>query len=328
MKLGIIGSGFIVQEFLPKLVDLDDVEVIAVQGTPDTINQVKELCNANGVKNAVETFEELCKLDIDTVYVAVPNYLHFMYCKQSMEHGYNVICEKPMCSNYNETLSLKEMAQEKKLFLFEAITTLYLPNYRKIKEWLSRIGIIKLVQSEYTQYSRRYNAFRDGEVLPAFDPKKSGGALMDLNLYNLYYVMGLFGKPVSCKYYANIERNIDTSGIAVLQYDTFIATCLAAKDCKGKYGGIIQGTNGCIKSSYPPNLVGEITLELNDGTKEVFDDGSAMQRLIPEFTTFISTINSKDYKFCYEMLDMSLAVSKIQTELRLEAGVKFPADEK
>lgn len=33
MKLGIIGSGMIAQEFLPKLVDMDGVKVMAVQGT-------------------------------------------------------------------------------------------------------------------------------------------------------------------------------------------------------------------------------------------------------------------------------------------------------
>lgn len=326
MKLGIIGSGTIVQEFLPKLIEFDGLEVVAIQGTLETIKQVKELCDANGVKNAVGSFEELCELNIDTVYVAVPNFLHYSYCMKAMGKGLNVIVEKPICSNYEETLALGDMARKNNLFIFEAITTLYLPNYQKIQEWLPRIGEIKLITSQYSQYSRRYDAFRNGEILPAFDPNKSGGALMDLNLYNLHYVMGLVGKPKDVKYYANIERDIDTSGVLVLNYDNYVATCIAAKDCRGIYGGIIQGTQGCIKTHYPPNLIGEVTLELNDGTYERYDDGSATQRLVPEFKAFIRAINENDYEYCYEMLDKSLDVSKVQTTARLEAGIQFPSD--
>ena len=326
MKLGIIGTGTIVQEFLPKLVHIDGLEVVAIQGTPSTIDEVNAMCKENNVAYGVATFEELLQCDIDTVYVAVPNYIHFMYCKDALENGLNVICEKPLCSNYKESKILTDLAKERKLFFFEAITTIYLPNYLKIKEWLPLIGDIKLVQSQYSQYSRRYNAFKEGEILPAFDPNKSGGALMDLGLYNLAYIMGLFGMPKSYSYYANIERDIDTSGIMTLQYDDFVALCVAAKDCKGNMGGIIQGTKGCIKTNFPPNLVGEASLELYDGAKETFDDGSTWQRLIPEFTTFINTINHLDYDFCYRQLELSLNISKVQTEARLQAGVIFPAD--
>ena len=328
MKLGIIGSGIIVQEFLPKLVCMDGLEVIGIQDIKDMIGQVQTLCDKYHIPCATWDFDELCASGIDTVYVAVPNFLHFDYCKKALEKGLNVIVEKPITSNIEEAELLSSIAKEKKVFLFEAVTTLYLPNYLKIKEWLPRIGDIKIVQSQYSQYSRRYDAFKEGQILPVFDPAKSGGALMDLILYNLHYVMGLFGEPVNYKYYANIERDIDTSGILMMEYPTFHAVCIAAKDCKGTYGGIIQGTLGCIKSSYPANLIGEVTLELNDGTIEKYDDGSAKERLIPEFEVFIRTINEKNYEFCYECLNKSLNVSKVQTKARLDAGIIFAADKK
>lgn len=327
MKLGIIGSGFIVQEFLPKLVEMEGIEIIGIQGVPEMMDSVRELCTENNVPNAVDNFEDLCALGIDTVYVAVPNFLHVSYCKMALDKHLNVIVEKPMTSNFNESKELEELAKKNKCFLFEAITTLYLGNYKKIQEWLPQIGTIKMVQSQYSQYSRRYDAFRNGEVLPAFDPKKAGGALMDLNLYNLHFVMGLFGAPKDAKYYANVERGIDTSGMVVLEYPDFLATCIAAKDCKGVYGSVIQGTNGCIKCKYPANLVGEVSLELNDGTVEKYDDGSAKERLIPEFSAFVRAINERDYDFCYDKLDKSMAVSELQTKVRLDAGIIFAADE-
>ena len=36
---------------------------------------------------------------------------------------------------------------------------------------------------------------------------------MDLGVYNVSYIVGLFGEPNQVKYTANIERSIDTSGI-------------------------------------------------------------------------------------------------------------------
>lgn len=326
MKLGIIGAGLIVQEFLPKLVELDGIEIVGIQGVPEMMEEVRKLCEENQVPNATDNFEDLCALGIDTVYVAVPNFLHVTYCKQALEKHLNVIVEKPMTSNYKEAVELDELAKKNKCFLFEAITTLYLGNYKKIEEWLPQIGEIKMVQSQYSQYSRRYDAFKNGEVLPAFDPNKAGGALMDLNLYNLHFVMGLFGKPEEQKYYANIERGIDTSGMLVMKYTDFVAICIAAKDCKGIYGSIIQGTNGCIKCNYPANLIGEVSLELNDGTVEKYDDGSAKERLIPEFSEFVRAINEGDYDFCYAKLAKSIAVSEAQTKARLDAGIIFPAD--
>jgi len=327
MRLGIIGSGLIVQEFLPKLIAIHGIEIIGIQGAAQNLSQVRELCQANGLALATADFEELCDAGIDTAYVAVPNFLHFDYCKRALEKGLNVIVEKPMTSNEQEAAYLADLAKSRKLFLFEAVTTLYLGNYRKVQELLPRIGTIKLVQSQYSQYSRRYDAFCDGQILLAFDPAKSGGAMMDLNLYNLHYVMGLFGKPEKFKYYANIERSIDTSGILMMEYPGFVATCIAAKDSKGVYGSVIQGTKGSIYTDRSPNLVGKVTLELNDGTKEEYDDGMADARLIPEFTAFVDTINSGNLDLCYEKLEKSLAVSQVQTKARLEAGIRFPADD-
>ena len=260
------------------------------------------------------------------IHVAVPNHLHYAYCRQGLIDGKNIIVEKPMCSNIRESEDLRRTAKDRKLFLFEAITTLHFDSYQKIREWLPRIGTVKLVNCNYSQYSRRYDAFREGTVLPAFDPEKSGGALMDLNLYNLHFVMGLFGEPKSAVYYANIERNIDTSGELIMQYDGFIANCTAAKDCAAPPVYVIQGTAGYIRTAYSPNLIGKVTLHMNDGTEETYDDGMAKRRLIPEFTHFIHIMNDNDHAACDALLEKSIAVSRIQTRARVNAGILFPAD--
>ena len=326
MKLGIIGAGMIVHEFLPSLVKLEGLEIVGMQGTKKSIDKVEEICEKYGIPKFTDDFDELCEFGIDTVYIAVPNFLHFEYCKKALERGLNVIVEKPMTTNYRQAEELANLAKEKKLLLFEAITTLYFENYKKIKDWIGKIGDVKLVQSQYSQYSSRYDAFKRGEILPVFDFEKAGGALMDLGLYNLHYVLGLFGKPENVKYYANIERNIDTSGVLMMEYKNFNAMCVCAKDSEGERIGVIQGSEGKIVSEEAPGLVGKVTLKMYDGTTENFDDGFSKDRVVPEFKRFISAVNENDLEFCYKQLEKSLLVSEVQTKARLGAGIRFPQD--
>ena len=196
-------------------------------------------------------------------------------------------------------------------------------SYRKMREWLPLIGDVKLVESRFCQYSSRYDNFKKGIIAPAFDPKKSGGALMDLNCYNIHFVMGMFGKPESISYYPNMERNIDTGGVLMMLYPSLIAVCTAAKDCSGDSGGTIRGTKGFIRSTSTPNCVGDVELHLNDGTTETFHEESAGRRAAPEFAEFIRAVREKDYEFCYAQLEKSIEVNEVLNRARIQAGIRF-----
>ena len=325
MKLGIVGTGTIAREVLPLLRGWG-IEPRALCGTPRSKDAVEELCRANDIKEGCCIYGKMLSApDVDTVYVAVPNHLHYDFARQALRAGKHVIVEKPMTSNDREAAELVRLAKERSLYLFEAISTAYLPNYQKIRELLPRIGEVKIVACNFSQYSRRYDEFRKGNILPVFDPEKAGGALMDLNLYNLHYIMGLFGSPKSVRYQANIERGIDTSGVVTMDYGSFQAIAIAAKDCSAPASYVIQGAEGYIQQSTPANFCGAVTLRMNDGREEVYDE-QPVNRLEPEFRHFLTEIDSGDRANCYEMLSQSIAVSKTQTEARMGAKIYFPSD--
>lgn len=326
MKLAIIGSGMIVKEFLEIMPYLNGVELRAIYGRRGSEEKLNKFKSEHNIKEIFYDYEELLKTDIDTVYVALPNNLHFEFARKALEYNKNVIVEKPITSNYKETKILSDLARGKKLFLFEAITTEYLPNYLKIKELLPTLGDIKIVECNYSQYSSRYNSFKEGKVLPAFDPEFSGGALMDLNIYNIHHVVGLFGKPKNVEYYPNIERGIDTSGILILGYENFKCVCIGAKDCKAPIANNIQGNNGCIYIDTPVNACESFKVIMNDGNTTVINENKYDNRMVSEFIEFINTINNNDLDMCYKMLDHSLIVSEVQTTARKKAGIVFKAD--
>lgn len=325
MRLGIIGAGKIVREFLPMLKEVEGLEVVAVMARRAEV--VRELCDAHGVQHAVTRFDDLLACDIDTVYVAVPNAVHREYCVQALEAGLNVVVEKPMCSNAREAHEVADLARAKGAYLFEAITAAHLPAFAKVREWLGRIGAVKLVNCCFSQYSSRYDAFREGRVAPAFDPAQSGGALMDLNLYNVHWAVGLFGRPEGLTYYANVERGIDTSGTLIMRYPDYLATCVAAKDCEGPKLFSIQGIDGYISLDLNPGLVGTAHLRLNDGTEEDYAERYADARAVPEFRFFVDCVNRGDRETCERYLQRSLDVADVLTAARRDAGIVFPADE-
>ena len=251
MKLGIVGSGKIVQEFLPWLASCRAFEVAALCSTQRSADKAAALCAQYGVPLHVTDYGQLLAA-VDVVYIALPNLLHTAYAKAALEAGRHVIVEKPLAPCAGEAAALSALAHRKGCFLFEAVTTQYLENYRKLRQLLPRVGQVKLVQCNFSQYSSRYDAFCAGQTAPVFDPQQAGGALMDLAVYNVSYIVGLFGEPQQVHYAANVEKGIDTSGILTMDYRSFEAVSIAAKDCAARPGMSSRGRGAICCKKAPP----------------------------------------------------------------------------
>lgn len=325
MKLGIVGSGKIVQEFLPWLASSPAFEVAALCSTQRSAGKAAALCAQYGVPLHVTDYSQLLAA-VDVVYIALPNLLHTAYAKAALEAGRHVIVEKPLAPCASEAAALSALAHRKGCFLFEAVTTQYLENYRKLRQLLPRVGQVKLVQCNFSQYSSRYDAFCAGQTAPVFDPQQAGGALMDLAVYNVSYIVGLFGEPQQVHYAANVEKGIDTSGILTMDYRSFKAVSIAAKDCAAPPRYVIQGTRGYLLQKSTANLCGPVTLHLNDGREEHFSLNGKRPRCAAEFEIIAHAIAAGDQELCSGMLETSLAVSRVLTAARQSAGIKFPCD--
>ena len=311
MKLAVLGTGKIVQEFLPMIQQVTGVELVALLSTPRSLDKAKAMQAQYQIQEVYTDYETLLANDsIDTVYVALPNHLHYQYTKEALLQGKNVICEKPFTLNAQQLEELIQIATEKRLILLEAITNQYLNNFLQIKKELAQLGKIKIVECNYSQYSSRYDAFKEGKILPAFDPQKGGGALMDINIYNIHFVVGMFGKPEKVQYLANVERHIDTSGILVLDYGDFKAVCIGAKDSTANIRSVIQGTDGSIEVLGATNEMPRY--ERRSKTEvEAMNVNLDKHRMYQEFAKFTEVIDQKDLAFASEKLNHSLTVMQV-----------------
>ena len=92
-----------------------------------------------------------------------------------------MICEKPFCTKASQARELISIARERKLFLVDAVPTAFLPNFEILKEQLTKIGRLRMVICNYTQYSSRYDLLLEGKITNVFDPNFAGGCLQDIN---------------------------------------------------------------------------------------------------------------------------------------------------
>ena len=314
MKLGIIGSGMIVKDFLSFAHELPEIKLEAIAAR--NIENLKELQNKYNIKE-IYTNIDFCleNKEIDTIYVAVPNNLHYTVAKKALEGGKNVICEKPFTLKYDEAVELFEIAEAKGLILIEAITNQYQKNYLDIKDNIDNIGEIRLVECNFSQLSSRYEAFKNGILAPVFDKSKGGGVLGDLNIYNIHFVVGLFGKPGKVHYAPNIVNDVDTSGILLLEYDNFKVVCIAAKDTFNNSYVNIQGDQGIIKVIGPTNEVPNYSIQTKDNLINE-NKNIHSHRMFAEFKKFVEVINNKDFKFMNNQKEHTLNVMYIYEEAK------------
>jgi Predicted dehydrogenases and related proteins len=326
MKIGIIGAGLIVPDFITALLEAKSqtpVEIMGILGTEQDREKMEELQKQHGIKELFFDYDSFLAADIAIVYVAVPNHLHYEFAKKALEADKHVIVEKPFTTNATQAEELVALAKARNKIVFEAISNQHLPNYHKIGELLANIGDLKIVELNYSQYSRRYDLFKKGTILPVFDVKKAGGALMDLNVYNIHFILGLFGKPQAIHYIANIEKDIDTSGILTLKYPTFSCVSTAAKDSKGIALINLQGDEGNIYSTSPSNVLQNFTFSLNDGTTQAFELNEGKHRLTFEVEACLKLIAENDLVAAQQLNEHTLLVAQVLDEARTQVGIEI-----
>lgn len=316
MKIGVVGNGMIVGMFLHDAALVEGADIAALCVRPQSLEKgqkIAEQYNIPLIETDYETF--LKNPEIETVYVGISNLVHYEYVKKALEAGKHVICEKPFTVNSAEAKELSAIAKEKQLFLWEAFIIPYLPAYSVVKDSVAKVGNVKLVQSNYSKISSRYAQYLNGEILPAFDLSLAGGALYDLNIYNLHFTIGLLGKPKAAHYYPTKGYNgVDTSGIAVLSYEDFNAVCCAAKDSTSPSGFVIQGDAGTLHGEGSVSTLSKVIFSDKNGETTLAEfDGKI--KLSYELTEFIRQYKAGDFESCYEMLDHSVAVTEVVDEL-------------
>ena len=311
MKVGIVGNGMIVPIAIEAMLRAE-IEVTALWCR--NASKGKPIVEKYQIQDQYTDYQAFLNDDsFDTVYIGLTNALHYQYAKDAILARKHVIVEKPFTISTAEAKELQALALKHGCMLFEAILSRYSKNYEHLKDELQKIGKIKLIQANFSKYSSRYDKFRKGIITPTFDKARGGGSLMDLNVYNIHFVVGLFGLPKKVQYYPNLAENgVDTSGILIMEYPDFQAVCTAAKDSTSDPFVIIQAEDGTIVYPERPGYVryGERYDRLTNLTEEIdiVVEEDPMKNEFLYIQEIIDTKNTEQMNAWLEKSTMTVAV--------------------
>lgn len=322
MNIGVLGSGFIIPYFIEATQQVEGMHLRGLWAR----NAKKRAALAHHFDYDCDDLDVLLQdQDIDVIYVGLPNGLHYSYAKKALLANKSVIVEKPFVVSYLEAKELFEIGKERGLFVFEAIMTKYSQAYQKAKQQLDRIGTIKIVQANFSQYSRRYDQFKNGVILPAFNKDLAGGALMDLGVYNIHFVVGLFGEPTQVAYYPNLEKGVDTSGVLVLDYGSFKAVCVNGKDCRSDSFVNVQAEKGNLICRSSASRCSCFDLVIQNEIVETWKakNDAEMGGMVAELVEFSQMYQEQDFKRCNQYAQETLQVQQVLEKALQFAGLDY-----
>lgn len=334
IRFGVVGTNFITDWVIAGARQDPRFELTAVY------SRRQETADAFAAKHGIPyTFTSLEEMAgstlIDAVYIASPNFLHASQSILCMQHGKHVLCEKPLASNAREAGEMIEASRRYNVTLMEAMKPTLTPNFRAVQENLHRIGVIRRYFSSYCQYSSRYDKFKEGIVLNAFNPELSNGAMMDIGIYTVYPMVVLFGRPQKVDATGIVlSSGADGQGAVNFLYDGMNATILYSKIADSGLPTEIQGEDGNIvldrinlisRVNYVPRRA---AASGKGESPQPIDISAVTDRdeYYYEVAEFIDLIQSGRRESAINSHENSLITLEIIDEVRRQLGIVYPAD--
>jgi len=253
-----------------------------------------------------------------------------------MQHGKHVLCENPLASNAREAKAMIAASVQYKVTLMEAMKPTLTPNFAAVKEHIHRVGVVRHYFSAYCQYSSRYDKFKAGISVNAFDPAFSNGAIMDIGIYTIYPMVVLFGRPRSIKAQGIVlSSGVDGFGTVNFDYGTMKATVIYSKisdsilptEIQGEEGSILLDRINIIKQVQFVPRQGAVSGNGISAVPENISVQSDKEEYFYEVKEFIDLIINRKRESPVNSHENSLITIEIIDEIRRQLGIVYPADQ-
>ena len=257
--------------------------------------------------------------NVDGVYIVTPHNAHFRYARIALINKKPVFVEKPFTVTFEEANELVNLSKESDTYLAEAMWTWYGSTGYNMKNAIfndNAIGEIKSADLAFRVKSYNPNT-RIG------DPKRAGGALLDLGVYPITYAYRLFGLPEKIEANAKIENGCDLRDeIKFIYKDGFIAniTCSVIDSFKERV--TVVGTEGKVTCGF---FIGRNGFKLKKGlkTKTIKEKGPMMFNYTREFDITVDEIRKGNKESSKVTLNDTLVVMKLMDQIREIIGLKY-----
>jgi predicted dehydrogenase len=323
IRWGILGTGWIANEFAQGLAQLVDAELVAVGSR--TLESAQRFGERYNAPHRHASYEALAgDPDVDVIYVATPNPLHRKHSLLCLEAGKPVLCEKPFALNAREAAEMIEVAREKKIFLMEAMWSRFFPLMAKVRTLLAD-GVIGEVQMLVANLCFRFD-FDPSDRRYALD--LGGGALLDLGVYPISFASMIMGPPARITTLAHLgATGVDEQAGIVFSYDQGqVSTLHTSLRVDSPVEAILMGDRGQIRIEPWWIRPDTLTLSVNGQettTIEMPFEGNGYQF---EAAAVMDCLRANRLECDLMPLDETLSIVQTMDAIRAQWGLKYPME--
>ncbi|CAG7645196.1 Gfo/Idh/MocA family protein [Paenibacillus allorhizosphaerae] len=325
IRFGVIGTNWITEKFIEAARESEHFALTAVYSR--TEEKARAFGEAWDIPHRFTDLERMAEShELDAVYIASPNAFHAKQAIICMNRGKHVLCEKPFASNAREVQDMIAAAVNNRVLLMEALKSTTVPQFQAIRDHLPKIGRVRRYVASYCKYSSRYDAYKQGKVLNAFNPELSNGSLMDLGIYCIYPMAALFGKPERIQASGILlDSGVDGEGSLILKYRDMEAVVMHSKISNSDLPAEIQGEEGTMVID-KINDPGHVHIRYKDGRVESVVEPDTTNAMSHEVREFIGLLQKGCVESTMNSHAVSLTAMEIMDEARKQIGLRFPAD--
>ncbi len=320
IRLGLIGTNFVSDWMADNVAGSRGIRAAAVCSR--TRERGETFASAHGIPAAYTDEEAFFASGIDAVYIANPNRFHEETAIRAMKAGLHVLVEKPAALDAAGWSRMRKTAAECGVVCLEAMRPAHDPAIRTIRRAMDRVGTIRRAVLEFCQYSSRYDAYRRGEILNAFDPSLGNAALMDIGCYAVRVALMLFGRPEKIESRSMILPNgMEGMGQATLFFGRLPVEVVYSKIADSVTPSVILGEDGALE-------IGKLsTLETAEvrrrgGEREVLLSRRPANNMIYEIADFVRCVNG--VLSPEPFADGTEETLTVMDEIRRQNGIRFP----
>lgn len=324
IRWGILGTGNIARKFASDLKRVEDAELIAAGSR--SLSHAQAFCEEFHIPFSFGSYEALAQCDeVDIIYIATPHSLHHANTLLCLHHNKAVLCEKPFALNEQQAAEMIALAQQKQLFLMDALWTKCLPHYTTMMQMVEEgaIGEVKVLLANFGFQMAPDPTSR------LLDPELGGGSLLDIGIYTVFTALDLLGKPDSIQVHlVKTEQGVDQQCAITFRYaNGAMASLFSTLAADLPTDVAVCGTKGRIQMGTP---FYEPTSQLeyhHEGIRTVLDvhhqEGFGYQYEARHATTCMRQGLTESPLFTHAK---TLQLMQVLDEIRRLGGIVFPGE--
>ncbi|MEP6478211.1 MAG: Gfo/Idh/MocA family oxidoreductase [Rhodoglobus sp.] len=324
LRWGVLAPGVIAGDWVETVHANTDQRVVAVASR--TRSRAEAFAATHGIERVHEHYEALVgDPGVDVVYIAAPHTEHHRLALLAISAGKHVLIEKPIAVTEREAAEIADAARAAGVFAMEAMWSRFLPQTTVIATLL-RDGVLGAPRLVTADFGGRFDFDPHGR---AFNPALSGGSMLDLGVYSLWFTTFVLGEPAGVTARGSLAvTGVDEQATVLLDYGNALGVASSSMVVDTAVTAVVNGQDARLEVDGPfcaPGgfrlVAGDEQLRYDDPNAFTWRAGLCYQATAVAAHVAAGLTEAPEHPLC-----ASLRVLRIIDEARRQLGYRFAGE--